>query len=335
MPPRQQLAISRTNRDIADTRLRESLVHTTANVKSGVLEPGVGARERRTRGGRRSSSRRSWRASTRPRSTSARRRRSTCVSAQAEVAAEPGAADHRGDRREAGRGSPAHADLRHRPSATNWNVTIDADRFAAGRRRAPSTSTPRSRARSPSAPTCCARARTSTTRRPASSSPDNQRLPDVRLNASYQASGLGGTQVLRTGGFPGTIVGPGADHRRSAIGRSISCSRTTTRRGRSASASRIPIGESVEQANYARAQLERSQSEQRLKSAEARAIQQVRDAGVEDRDEREADRDDPRGARAGRAAARRRAQAVRGRHVDELPGHPGAARSRAGARPTS
>src|SRR4029079_11001077 len=39
-----------------------------------------------------------------------------------------------------------------------------------------------------------------------------------------------------------------------------------------------PIGGSVEQANYARAQLEQSQSEQRLKGAEARAIQQVRDA---------------------------------------------------------
>src|SRR3954469_1337294 len=31
---RQQLAVSRTNRDIADTRLSESLVHTTANVKA-------------------------------------------------------------------------------------------------------------------------------------------------------------------------------------------------------------------------------------------------------------------------------------------------------------
>src|SRR5262249_51172693 len=39
---------------------------------------------------------------------------------------------------------------------------------------------------------------------------NNQKLPDVRLNASYLASGLGGTQVLRTGGFPGTIAGPGA-----------------------------------------------------------------------------------------------------------------------------
>ena len=44
---RQQLATSQTNRDIADTRLRESLVHTTANVKTRVLESRVGARQRR------------------------------------------------------------------------------------------------------------------------------------------------------------------------------------------------------------------------------------------------------------------------------------------------
>ena len=85
----------------------------------------------------------------------------------------------------------------------------------------------------------------------------NQRLPDVRLNASYQASGLGGTQVLRTGGFPGTIVGPGADHRlRHRC--SASCSRNdypTWAVGVSVS---YPIGESADQANYARAQLERS-----------------------------------------------------------------------------
>src|SRR5207245_7288413 len=40
-----------------------------------------------------------------------------------------------------------------------------------------------------------------------------------------------------------------------------------------------PIGTSVEDANYARAQLERQQTRDRLKSAEARAVQQVRDAG--------------------------------------------------------
>ena len=103
-----------------------------------------------------------------------------------------------------------------------------------------------------------------------------QRLPDVRLNASYQASGLGGTQVLRTGGFPGTIVGPGAvtdfgsilsqvfrtDYPTWAVGVSVS----------------YPIGASAEDANYSRTKLEREQAEERLKSDEARVIQQVRNA---------------------------------------------------------
>src|SRR5207244_6614554 len=85
-----------------------------------------------------------------------------------------------------------------------------------------------------------------------------QRLPDVRLNASYAANGLGGTQVLRTGGFPGTIVGPGditpfgtvlsqlfgRDFPTWSVGVSVS----------------YPIGESSEQANLARAKLERAQS---------------------------------------------------------------------------
>jgi outer membrane protein len=39
-----------------------------------------------------------------------------------------------------------------------------------------------------------------------------------------------------------------------------------------------PIGGGVDDANYARARLEVAQAEQRVKSAEARAIQQVRDA---------------------------------------------------------
>ncbi len=104
----------------------------------------------------------------------------------------------------------------------------------------------------------------------------NQRLPDVRLNASYQSSGLGGTEVLRTGGFPGTIVGGGqvtgfgsvldqlvrGEYPSWAVGLSVS----------------YPIGQSSEEAGYARARLERSQAQQRVKSAEARVIQQIRDA---------------------------------------------------------
>src|SRR5207244_250172 len=105
----------------------------------------------------------------------------------------------------------------------------------------------------------------------------NQRLPDVRVNASYLASGLGGTQVLRTGGFPGTIAGAGAiTDFGSVLNQLFSRAYPTWSAGVSVS---YPIGESAEEANYARAKLERAQSEERLKSAEARAIQQVRAAG--------------------------------------------------------
>lgn len=104
----------------------------------------------------------------------------------------------------------------------------------------------------------------------------NQRLPDVRLNASYVANGLGGTQILRAGGFPGAIVGPGSvvgfgsvltqlfsnDYPAWTVGLSI----------------KYPIGQATEDANHARAQLERRQSEERLKSAESHAVEQVRDA---------------------------------------------------------
>jgi outer membrane protein len=104
----------------------------------------------------------------------------------------------------------------------------------------------------------------------------NQRLPDVRLNASYLASGLGGTQILRAGGFPGTIVGAGpvTDYG-SVLNQLFTGQYSTWALGLSVS---YPIGHATEEANYARARLEHVQSQERLKSAESRAIQQVRDA---------------------------------------------------------
>ena len=36
---------------------------------------------------------------------------------------------------------------------------------------------------------------------------NNQKLPDVRLEASYRGGGVGGTQLVRTGSFPGTVTG--------------------------------------------------------------------------------------------------------------------------------
>jgi len=105
----------------------------------------------------------------------------------------------------------------------------------------------------------------------------NQRLPDIRLNASYQASGLGGTQVIRAGTFPGTIVGSGAvTDFGSVLSQLLGRDYPTWGVGVSVS---YPIGKSAEEANLARARLENTQAQERLKGAEARVIQQVRDAG--------------------------------------------------------
>src|SRR5207244_4029656 len=80
----------------------------------------------------------------------------------------------------------------------------------------------------------------------------------------------------RTGGFPGTIVGPGAiTPFGSVLGQLFSSDYPTWAVGVSIS---YPIGESSDQANYARAKLEHSQADQRLKGNEARVILQVRDA---------------------------------------------------------
>ena len=270
---RQQLQISKTNRDIAGTRLRESLVHTTANVKAAYWNL-ISAR------------------------AAVEARRSTLdlaqelvrvnkakvdvgtsppldfVSAQAEVAANQ-------EQFIIAETAVKQAEDRLRllifdtANRENWNVKIDTVD-------SPPIATPTidldaavTRALADRADLLRARkdiANSQTSLKFA----NNQRLPDVRVNASYQASGLGGTQILRTGGFPGTILGPGTitpfgdvlsqlfahDYPTWGVGVSVS----------------YPIGGSVEQAAYARTQLEHTQSEQRLKGAEARVIQQVRDA---------------------------------------------------------
>ena len=104
----------------------------------------------------------------------------------------------------------------------------------------------------------------------------NQQLPDVRVNASYVASGLGGTQLLRAGAFPGTIVGPGAATGfGSVLSQLLASDYPTWTVGLSVN---YPLGQGTERANHARATLERQQAEQRMKSAESRAVQQLRDA---------------------------------------------------------
>jgi hydrophobic/amphiphilic exporter-1 (mainly G- bacteria), HAE1 family len=106
---------------------------------------------------------------------------------------------------------------------------------------------------------------------------DNQKLPDVRFNLGYTASGLGGTQILRTGGFPGTIIGAGSSTDfGSVVNQLFQHNYPTWVAGVNVT---YPLGQSSEEAAYARATLERRQAEERLKGDQSRAIQQVRDAG--------------------------------------------------------
>jgi outer membrane protein TolC len=104
----------------------------------------------------------------------------------------------------------------------------------------------------------------------------NQTLPDVRLTARYLASGLGGTEVLRTAGFPGAVIGAGRVTDFSSVLNQVFTGKYSTWAvGVGIS---YPLGQAREEADYARAKLEHRQSEERLKGAESRAIQQVRDA---------------------------------------------------------
>ena len=271
---RQQLATGRTNRDIADTRLRESVVHTEAAAKIAYWNL-VSARASVV-------SRRSTLDSAEELARVNKAKVDVgslppldLLSAQAEVASNQ-------EQLIIAETSVKQTEDRLRmlifdtTKRENWNVGIETTD-------SPPLSMPAVDVDAAVTRALAERADLSRGRKEIDNAQialkyaGNQRLPDVRLNANYQASGLGGTQVLRTGGFPGIIVGPGAiTDFGSVVNQLFGHDYPTWSVGVSVS---YPIGESADQANYARAQLERSQSAGRLKSAEARAIQQIRDAG--------------------------------------------------------
>ena len=105
---------------------------------------------------------------------------------------------------------------------------------------------------------------------------DNQRLPDVRLETSYRGNGLAGTQFLRGGGFPGSIVGTRNRGFADALGQVFTDDYPTWSLGLTVS---YPIGRSFEAASLARARLERRQTAQRIASLRIEAAETVRKAG--------------------------------------------------------
>jgi len=104
----------------------------------------------------------------------------------------------------------------------------------------------------------------------------NQRLPDVRIETSYRGSGLSGTQFLRTGGFPGSVVGTRNQGFGEALGQTFTNDYPTWSLGVTVS---YPLGRSYEEASLARAEVERRQAEQRIASLRVQAAETVRRAG--------------------------------------------------------
>src|SRR5262245_2249793 len=104
---------------------------------------------------------------------------------------------------------------------------------------------------------------------------NNQKLPDVRLETSYRGSGLGGTQFLRTGGFPGTITGTRDRSLGSALAQAFSPDYPTWSVGVTVN---YPIGHSYEDASLARADIERRQVAQRIASLQLQTAETVRQA---------------------------------------------------------
>ena len=104
---------------------------------------------------------------------------------------------------------------------------------------------------------------------------NNQRLPDVRLETSYGSSGLGGVQLLRTGAFPGSVIGTSSRSFGDALGQSFTPDYPSWSLGVTVS---YPLGHSYEDASAARAQVERKQVEARIASLRLDVAESVRQA---------------------------------------------------------
>ena len=271
---RQQLITSRINRDIADTRLSESVVQTTANVKSTYWNLVAAIADVTARQSSLDLAEELARVN-QVKVDVGQSPTLDLVSAQAEVAS---------DQEQLIIAETTVKEVEDQlrllifdPSDRSvWTVHIDPVDAPPLATVTPDIDSAVTRALKDRADLLRARKdiETSTTNVKAAS---NARLPDVRLSLGYAANGLGGTQIVRSGGFPGTVVGAGpVTSFGSVLNQLLASNYPTWSGGVSVS---YPLGQSVEAANYARARLEEQQASERLKSDAAKVIQQVRDAG--------------------------------------------------------
>ena len=202
---RQQLTISKRNREISDTRFRETVVRTLSDVKKAYWDL-VAARALVD------VQQRSLELSPRPgaHQQGARRRR-------------PGAAARPRDRRRPKRRSGTRTSRSRRSplrqaedrlrmlildpaSQAFWTTAIDPTDRPTLARRVPDVDAVIARALAQRLDLVRARAELENVRTNVRFY-KNQTLPDVRFQVNFQSAGLGGTRLIRTGGFPGTVVG--------------------------------------------------------------------------------------------------------------------------------
>ena len=105
---------------------------------------------------------------------------------------------------------------------------------------------------------------------------NNQKLPDVRVEASYRGGGFGGTQLIRTGPFPGVVSSTIDTGFGNVLGQLFGQSFPTWSVGFTVS---YPLGRSYEEAGFARAQVERQQTTQEIESLKLQIVQEIRQAG--------------------------------------------------------
>ena len=104
----------------------------------------------------------------------------------------------------------------------------------------------------------------------------NQRMPDVNLQVNYSATAAGGTELIREGRFGGNIVDTVDTSFGSVLGRVFASDFPTWTLGLTIS---YPIGTSSADTNLARSRLERTQTEARIRSVELQAATEVRRTG--------------------------------------------------------
>jgi len=104
---------------------------------------------------------------------------------------------------------------------------------------------------------------------------NDQTLPDVRLETAFRSNGLGGTRFLRSGGFPGTVVGTVNRGYGSVLGDMFGSTYPAWSVGLTVNYS---LGRSYEEAGLARAQMERRQATQRIASLQLQIAETLRQA---------------------------------------------------------